>query len=59
LNAIPGTLPALLAQHVNSVTPALIERGRPVSFRELADESRRVAQFHKGRLREMAEALLH
>jgi len=44
LNANPGTLPALLAQHVNSVTPALIERGRPVSFRELADESRRIAQ---------------
>jgi fatty-acyl-CoA synthase len=44
LNAIPDTLPALLAQRVNSVTPALIERGRPVSFRELAEESRRVAQ---------------
>ena len=44
LNAIPDTLPALLAQRVNSVTPALIERGRPVSFRALAEESRRVAQ---------------
>jgi fatty-acyl-CoA synthase len=29
---------------MNSATPALIERGRPVSRRELADESRRVAQ---------------
>jgi hypothetical protein len=36
LNAIPDTLPALLAQHVNSVTPALIDRGRPMSFSELA-----------------------
>jgi fatty-acyl-CoA synthase len=44
LNMIPGTLPALLAQRVNTVTPALIDRGRPRSFRELADESRRVAQ---------------
>ena len=44
MNAIPDTLPALLAQHVNSVTPALIERGRPVAFRELAEESRRIAQ---------------
>ena len=44
MNAIPDTLPALLAQRVNTVTPALIDRGRPVSFRELAGESRRVAQ---------------
>jgi fatty-acyl-CoA synthase len=44
LNAIPDTLPALLAQRVNTVTPALIERGRPVTFRALAEESRRVAQ---------------
>jgi fatty-acyl-CoA synthase len=44
LNAIPDTLPALLAQYVNTATPALIDRGRPVSFRELADESRRVAR---------------
>jgi fatty-acyl-CoA synthase len=44
LNVIPGTLPALLAQHVNNRAPALVDRGRPVSFRELADESRRVAQ---------------
>ncbi|HLX81576.1 MAG TPA: AMP-binding protein [Burkholderiales bacterium] len=44
MNAIPDTLPALLAQRVNSVTPALIDRGRPVSFRELAGESRCVAQ---------------
>jgi fatty-acyl-CoA synthase len=44
LNIIPDTLPALLAQRVNNVTPALIERGRPVAFRELAEESRRVAQ---------------
>jgi fatty-acyl-CoA synthase len=48
LNAIPETLPAFLAQHVNSVTPALIDRGRPVSFRELAAESRRVAQGLRG-----------
>lgn len=44
MNAIPDTLPALLAQRVNSVTPALIARGRPLSFGELADQSRRVAQ---------------
>jgi fatty-acyl-CoA synthase len=44
LNAIPGTLPALLAQRVNSGTPALIDRGRPVSFGELEGESRRVAR---------------
>ena len=44
MNAIPDTLPALLAQRVNSVTPALIDRGRPVSYRELAGESRRVAR---------------
>ena len=48
MNAIPDTLPALLAQHVNSVTPALIERGRPVAFRELAEESRRVAHGLRG-----------
>ena len=48
MNAIPETLPAFLAQHVNSVTPALIERGRPVSFRDLAGESRRVAQGLRG-----------
>src|SRR6185503_11979716 len=41
---IPDTLPALLAQYVNNASPALIERGRMVSFRELAGESRRVAQ---------------
>ena len=44
MNAIPGTLPALLAQRVNNVTPALIDRGRPVLFRELAGESRRIAR---------------
>jgi len=44
LNIIPDTLPALLAQRVNNATPALIERGRLVSFRQLAEESRRVAQ---------------
>ena len=37
MNAIPDTLPALLAHRVNTVVPALIERGRSVSFRELAD----------------------
>ena len=40
----PGTLPALLAQRLNTAAPALIDRGRPVSFRELAAESRRVAR---------------
>jgi fatty-acyl-CoA synthase len=44
LNEIPDTFPALLAHRVNNAAPAMIERGRPVSFRELADESRRVAQ---------------
>jgi fatty-acyl-CoA synthase len=44
LNAIPDTFPALLAHRVNSAAPALIERGRALSFRELAEESRRVAQ---------------
>ncbi len=48
MNAIPETLPAFLAQHVNNVTPALIDRGRPVSFRELAEESRRIAQGLRG-----------
>ena len=48
MSAIPETLPAFLAQHVNSVTPALIDRGRPVSFRELAEESRRIAQGLRG-----------
>jgi fatty-acyl-CoA synthase len=41
---IPDTLPALLAQRFNNPAPALIDRGRPVSYRELAEESRRVAQ---------------
>ncbi len=45
---LPETLPALLAQRVNSVTPALITRGRPVSFAEIAAESRRVAQGLRG-----------
>jgi len=41
----PDTLPALLAQRINSgAAPALIDRGRPVSYYELADESRRVAR---------------
>lgn len=40
----PGTLPALLAQRVNTAAPALIDRGRPVSFGELAAESRRAAR---------------
>ncbi|HTP60619.1 MAG TPA: AMP-binding protein [Burkholderiales bacterium] len=37
-------MPALLAQRINSAAPALIDRGRPVSVRDLAEESRRVAQ---------------
>ncbi|MFY9316987.1 MAG: AMP-binding protein [Burkholderiales bacterium] len=41
---IPDTLPALLAQRLNSATPALLDRGRPVSYRELADASARLAQ---------------
>src|SRR3990172_4201995 len=40
----PATLPALLAQRINTAAPALIDRGRPVSFRELAAESRRLAR---------------
>jgi fatty-acyl-CoA synthase len=41
---IPDTLPALLAQRLNSATPALIDRGRPVSYRELAGAARGMAQ---------------
>jgi fatty-acyl-CoA synthase len=41
---IPDTLPALLAQRVECTTPALFDRGRPVSYRALAQESRRVAR---------------
>lgn len=41
---LPETLPALLAQRVNSLAPALIARGRPVPYAELAAESCRVAQ---------------
>lgn len=37
------TLPALLAARADAAAPALIERGRAVSFRELAAESRRLA----------------
>ncbi len=40
----PDTLPALLAQRINSASPALFDRGRPVSYRELDDASARVAQ---------------
>lgn len=41
---IPDTLPALLAQRLNCASPALFDRGRPVSYRELADASARLAQ---------------
>ncbi len=41
---IPDTLPALLAQRINNAAPALLDRGRPMSYRELADESARFAQ---------------
>ncbi len=41
---IQDTLPALLAQRINNAAPALFDRGRPVSYRELDGESRRVAQ---------------
>jgi fatty-acyl-CoA synthase len=37
------TLPELLAARADAAAPALIERGRALSFRELAAESRRVA----------------
>lgn len=40
----PATLPALLAQRIDTAPPALIDRGRPVSFHELAAESRRLAR---------------
>lgn len=41
---IPDTLPALLAQRINTPSPALIDRGRAVSFGELGGESRRLAR---------------
>ena len=43
-NLIPDTLPALLAQRINNAAPALIDRGRPVSYRELDEHGRRVAR---------------
>lgn len=45
---IPDTLTALLAQRAQSGAPALIDRGRPVPFRELAAQSRRVARGLQG-----------
>lgn len=45
---IPDTLPALLAQRINNAAPALLDRGRAVSYRELADASRRIAQGLRG-----------
>lgn len=41
---IAETLPALLARRAASGAPALIDRGRPLSFAGLADESRRAAR---------------
>lgn len=41
---IPDTLPALLAQRINNAAPALIDRGRAISHRELDDRSRRLAR---------------
>ena len=41
---IAETLPALLAQRAASGAPALIDRGRSLSFAALADESRRAAR---------------
>ena len=42
---LPDTLTALLAQRINNgAAPALVERGRLVSYRELDGESRRVAR---------------
>jgi fatty-acyl-CoA synthase len=43
MSAIPVTLPQLLAERAALHAPMLVERGRPVAFRELADEARRVA----------------
>lgn len=43
LTTIPETLPALLASRALHDGPALIERGRAVSFRALDNEARRVA----------------
>ncbi len=43
MSAIPRTLPQLLAERAALHTPMLVERGRPVTFRDLADEARRVA----------------
>ena len=43
MSAIPLTLPQLLAERAALHAPMLVERGRPVAFRELADEARRVA----------------
>ena len=45
---IPDTLPALLAQRINNASPALFDRGRAVSYRELDRESARVAQGLRG-----------
>lgn len=43
MTTVPETLPALLAARASRDAPALIDRGRPVSFRALEDEARRVA----------------
>lgn len=40
---LPLTLPGLLEARAQAGTPALIERGRAVSYAQLLDESRRVA----------------
>ena len=41
--AFPLTFPALLAQRARLPTPAVYDRGRPLSYAALQDESRRVA----------------
>src|SRR5690349_12866877 len=38
------TLPALLAKRAADAAPALIDRGRPISYAALAEESRRAAR---------------
>jgi len=43
MSTIPLTLPQLLAERAALRAPMLVERGRPVAYRELADEARRVA----------------
>ena len=43
MNAPPHTLQHLLAEKAATAAPMLIDRGRPIGFRALAEESRRIA----------------